>query len=252
MDFKFSALSSFQISIFFIFLLAGFIKGVIGLGLPTVSIGLLSLLMSPIQAASLLVAPSFLTNIWQLAGRQLLPLIRRIWPMLVWICIGTWIGGLLLDETSISQATLILGLALAFYSILGLGNVRLSVGGRAEIWLSPIIGALTGVITAATGIFVIPAVPYLQALNFEKEDLIQVLGISFMVSTLALAANLSFKGALTASLSDMTGLALAPALIGMLIGQYLRSFIPPTPFRYCFFLGLLCLSIHIVLRGFIS
>ena len=33
------------------FLLAGFVKGVIGLGLPTVSIGLLGLLMTPSQAA---------------------------------------------------------------------------------------------------------------------------------------------------------------------------------------------------------
>ncbi|MGA8562166.1 MAG: sulfite exporter TauE/SafE family protein, partial [Pseudolabrys sp.] len=30
-----------------VFLLAGFVKGAIGLGLPTVSIGLLGLLMSP-------------------------------------------------------------------------------------------------------------------------------------------------------------------------------------------------------------
>ena len=37
------------------FLLAGFVKGVIGMGLPTVSIGLLGLLMTPIQAAAILV-----------------------------------------------------------------------------------------------------------------------------------------------------------------------------------------------------
>jgi uncharacterized protein len=33
------------------FLLAGFVKGVIGLGLPTVSMGLLSLVMAPAKAA---------------------------------------------------------------------------------------------------------------------------------------------------------------------------------------------------------
>ena len=50
------------------FLLAGFVKGVIGLGLPTVSMGLLSLVMAPAKAASLLIVPSFVTNVWQLAA----------------------------------------------------------------------------------------------------------------------------------------------------------------------------------------
>ena len=50
------------------FLLAGFVKGVIGLGLPTVSMGLLSVVMPPAKAASLLIVPSFVTNVWQLAA----------------------------------------------------------------------------------------------------------------------------------------------------------------------------------------
>ena len=46
------------------FLLAGFVKGVIGLGLPTISMGLLSMVMPPAQAAAILVVPSFVTNAW--------------------------------------------------------------------------------------------------------------------------------------------------------------------------------------------
>ena len=73
------------------FLLAGFVKGVIGLGLPTVAIGLLGLIMTPAQAAAILVAPSLFTNVWQATvGKSLLPLVRRIWPMLAGICIGTF------------------------------------------------------------------------------------------------------------------------------------------------------------------
>ena len=66
------------------FLAAGFVKGVIGLGLPTVAIGLLGLLMTPAQAAAILVVPSLVTNIWQFAvGGHLLALVRRMWPMLM-------------------------------------------------------------------------------------------------------------------------------------------------------------------------
>ncbi|MFZ0847366.1 MAG: sulfite exporter TauE/SafE family protein, partial [Pseudolabrys sp.] len=62
------------------YLLAGFTKGVIGLGLPTVAIGLLGLMMTPAQAAAILVLPSLVTNIWQFtAGGGLLALVRRLW-----------------------------------------------------------------------------------------------------------------------------------------------------------------------------
>ena len=74
------------------FLLAGFVKGVVGLGLPTVAVGLLGLVMPPAQAAALLVAPSMVTNVVQLfSGPRFGTLLQRLWPMLVAICSGTWI-----------------------------------------------------------------------------------------------------------------------------------------------------------------
>lgn len=81
------------------FLLAGFVKGVIGMGLPTVSIGLLGLLMTPIQAAAILVVPSLVTNIWQAAvGGGIFKLVQRMWPLLAGICMGTLFGVLLLPH----------------------------------------------------------------------------------------------------------------------------------------------------------
>ena len=81
------------------FLLAGFVKGVIGLGLPTVAVGLLGLVMLPAEAAALLVVPSLVTNLWQLfAGPRFGALARRLWPMLVTICLGTWAGAGLADR----------------------------------------------------------------------------------------------------------------------------------------------------------
>ena len=56
------------------------------------------------------------------------------------------------------------------------------------------IGVLTDLISAATGVFVIPAVPYIGALNLDKEDMIQALGLSFTVATIALALALAADG----------------------------------------------------------
>ena len=68
--------------------------------------------------------------------------------------------------------------------------------------LGPIVGAITGLITAATGVFVIPAVPFLQGIGLEKEELVQALGLSFTVSTLALAVNVGVEGGLQVSMGS--------------------------------------------------
>ena len=49
-----------------------------------------------------------------------------------------------------------------------------------ETWLGLIMGTATGAITVATGIFVIPGTPYIQSLQFERDKLVQALGLSFM------------------------------------------------------------------------
>jgi uncharacterized protein len=236
------------------FVLAGFVKGVIGLGMPTVAMGLLALVMMPAQAAALLTVPLFLTNFWQAMGPGLLPLVRRTWSMLLGICVGTgcmaaWAGGGLLTANDGARASVGLGAVLALYGLFGLSSVQLSVPARLEPWLSPLIGAITGVLAVATGLYTIPTAPYLQALGLEKDDLVQALGLSFMVSTLALAGVLVQAGSLGVSVAGISVLALVPALVGMVLGQWVRSRVQARAFRICFFLGAVALGAHLVVRG---
>jgi uncharacterized protein len=232
------------------FLLAGLVKGVVGVGLPTVAIGLLSLVMPPAQAAALLVVPTLVTNIWQAAvGPHIALLLRRLWPMFVGICAGTWLGAGLLAHDDSGRAITALGCVLVLYAVVGLSAVRFAVPARAEPWLSPLIGAITGVASAATGVFMVPAVPYLQALALDKDDLVQAIGLSVTVSTIALTMLLAVDGVMQTSLAGASLLALAPAVAGMLLGQFIRTRVRPEVFRVCFFTGLLLLGAHLALRS---
>lgn len=234
----------------FTFFLAGFVKGVIGFGLPPVAIALLGLAMTPAEAAALMIVPSLITNVWQAAdGPGLVRQVWRLWPMLLGIGFGTWAGSGLIAEDGNGFATLMLGIALAAYAVVGLTAVQFTVAARSEPWLSPAMGAITGLVASATGVFAIPAVPYLQALGLEKDDLVQALGLSFTVSTVALAVSLADLGVFALSTAGASLLALAPALIGMSFGQRLRSRISPSVFRLCFFLGLLVLGAHLAIRS---
>jgi uncharacterized membrane protein YfcA len=232
------------------FVLAGTVKGVIGLGLPTVAMGLLGLAMLPPQAAALLLVPSTVTNLWQLAfGGALRDLLKRLWPMLLLIVVGTGLGTWWLGLGSGHSMTRALGAALLLYALSGLLLPPLRVPPKWECWLGPLCGLLTGIVTAATGVFVIPAVPYLQALGLQRDALVQALGLSFTVSTVALGAGLFWRGEVGSGELGASLLALAPALLGMLFGQWLRQRISAVLFKRVFFIGLGVLGLHLLVGG---
>ena len=235
-----------------VFALAGFVKGVVGLGLPTIAMGLLALAMPPAQAAAILVLPSLVTNVWQmLDGPALRPLARRLWPMMLGVCVGTWAGIGWIDGGNAKAGSVLLGAVLALYAAMGLAAWRFPVGAKSQLWFGPGVGAATGLLTAATGVFVIPAVPYLAAIGLEKDELVQALGLSFTVSTLALAVNIAAAGAFGAALVIPTLAALAAAGVGMGVGQALRARLTPAAFRLWFFAGLLVLGAYLAVRSFI-
>lgn len=231
-----------------VFLIGGTVKGVIGGGLPTIGIGLMSLVMPPAQAAALIVLPTFITNVWQSMGPNLFALLKRIWVLQVGICAGSVVSFGVLTGEDASLARAGLGLALIVYTVLGLTKTKFHLGPRGERWLALPVGLATGAIGAATGAFVLPAGPYLQAIGMVKDDLVQALGITYTVSTVALAAALAYGGAMNVSVAAPSVLALVVALIGMGIGQKIRARVREQTFLTLFYVGLLLIGIHLVLR----
>lgn len=233
-----------------VFTLAGLVKGVIGLGLPTIAMGLLAIVMPPVEAAAILLVPSFLTNVWQMVdGRALGRLTTRLFPMLLTACVVTYAGIGMMTGLTARVGTAVLGAALVLYALSGLAAWRPTVPRDGERWIGLLTGIVTGLMTAATGVFVIPVVPYLQALGLEKDELVQALGLSFTVSTVALAVSLGASGALSVVHAIPTAVALAVACAGMAAGQALRARLAPETFRRWFFIGLLGLGAYLVARA---
>jgi uncharacterized membrane protein YfcA len=138
-------------------LLAGTVKGLFGLGLPTVTMGLLGLIMPPVQAAALLVVPTLVTNAWQLAGGPALrAVVSRFSSMILPFGVGTLLGIRLLTADSPTLAPALLGIVLVLYALMGLSSRQWVVPPRRERWLSPLIALCTGVLNGATGISAIP------------------------------------------------------------------------------------------------
>lgn len=236
--------------IVFVFAVAGMIKGTIGLGLPAVSMGLLSLVISPFQAATLLIIPSMVTNFWQLfAEGHVLKLIKRFWPLLVGIIVGSiWSVFPTLGHGEF-QSEALLGGMLALYGLYGLFAKSMPNLAGQEKWFSPIVGYLGGALTVATGVVVIPVVPYLQSLHLKRDDLVQSLGLAFTVSTICLAVYLYLNPVKDIPIDyKLSMIALIPSLMGMWLGTKIRYRIPEQKFRKVFFAGLVIFGSYMVLH----
>ena len=227
-------------------LLAGFVKGVVGLGLPTVSIGLLAVTMQPSRAIAIVIVPAIVTNIWQtFAGPHLRDIIRRLWPLMAGTVIGIWLNGGMLSGPYARYGGVVLGVLLVIYAIVGLSKFNFSVARSNEKWIGGIVGLVTGMVSAATGVQVVPSMPFMQAIGMEKDELVQALGVFFTVATLALAFNLTNAGLLSASTALPGAVAMACAFAGMFIGQAVRSRMQPEAFRRWFLIAMIFLRLYL-------
>jgi uncharacterized protein len=229
------------------FLLAGFVKGTIGMGLPTVAMGLLAVTMQPSRALAIVIVPAIVTNIWQtFVGPYLRDIIRRLWPLMVGTVIGIWLNSGMLTGPYARYGAIVLGVLLVIYAIIGLSKFSFTVARSNEKWIGGIAGVITGVVSAATGVQVIPSMPFMQAIGMEKDELVQALGVFFTVATLALAFNLTAAGLLSAATALPGAVAMAAAFAGMFIGQSVRSRMEPETFRRWFLIAMIFLGIYLV------
>ncbi|AUC93081.1 sulfite exporter TauE/SafE family protein [Bradyrhizobium sp. SK17] len=234
------------IFIAFAFLLAGFVKGTLGLGLPTVAMGLLATTMAPGQAIAIVIVPAIVTNIWQtFVGPYLRDIIKRLWPLMLGTVAGIWLNAGLLTGPYAAYGTVVLGVLLVIYAVVGLSRFNFKVARRHEKWVGGIVGVITGMISAATGVQVIPSMPFMQAIGMDKDELVQALGVFFTTATLALAFNLTASGLLTAATALPGAVAMVASFTGMFIGQAVRTRMQPDVFRRWFLISMILLGIYL-------
>ena len=232
------------------FLLAGAVKGVIGLGLPSVSLGILTAAIDLPTAMALLLVPSFVTNFWQGAvGGKAGEIVKRTWTFLLTATVMIPLGALALSRVDLSWMAALLGVLLSLYAALSLAGFRLSIAPAKESWTGPLFGVTNGILTGMTGSFVVPGVMYLQAIGLPRDTLVQAMGILFTLSTVMLGIALGGNNLLTVDLGWVSLAAVMPAILGMVLGQKLRKLLSEQLFRRVFFTSLFVLGAYIIVTA---
>jgi len=232
------------------FALAGFVKGVIGMGLPMVALAFLGSTLGVREALTIMLIPALATNTWQaLSGPAFGLMVRRLWSFLVTAWVGIWFGVAVLAGAQSTTMMAVLGVTLCTYCAVAVLRAQLPPPGRREPWMSPLMGGLGGVMFGMTGVIVVPGILYLQTLGLKRDVFVQALGITFVSISLMLALSLFSRSLLTQDLALMSLTALIPTAAGLALGQRYRHHISEERFRRIFFVGLFVIGLDMLRRA---
>lgn len=233
-----------------VFLGAGFVKGLVGFGLPTIGLGLMTVFVGVEKAMVLILWPAFLTNFWQgLFGGHLRSLLTRLWPFLISSVLMLGAGTLILTRLPEGGADVLLGLLMIAYAVPLLAGAVLSLPAGLTTPVGVVAGLVNGVLAGLTGSYTVPGVMYLQAIGLPREQLIQAMGLLFLLSTLALGTSLGSFG-LVGGRELIASLALCiPALGGVWLGQRRRRKVSEAAFRRLVLAAILALGLYLLPLG---
>ncbi|MEX2453102.1 MAG: sulfite exporter TauE/SafE family protein [Rhodospirillaceae bacterium] len=231
-------------------LIAGGVKGVIGLGLPLTAVSIMVAVIDLRTAIACIAVPIVATNIWQaIQGGQTLELLRRYWLINLFSVIGTFAGAEILFLVDPKILTTVLGVVVVLYVAVNVTRFRPRIPDSAALWLAPPTGLLSGLLTGTTGSVGIPIALYLQARGIDKESFLRALALTFLIGGSMLVLALVRKGAIGPEEAAISAASLIPAFIGMAIGQRLRGRLSEERFRHCVFVFLLIAAANLIRRG---
>lgn len=235
----------------FAFLMAGTIKGIAGIGLPTAALGIMTLSIDPRISISLILVPMLATNSWQMVSAgQLMRTARRYAPFA--LCL---VGGVAFTTVSTSTADdrLLLG---------GLGLVILlfvwltwagSIPPVSDSWDRPIqiiLGLFAGGIGGLTGTWAAAIAIYLTSRRVDKDEFIRATGFLIFAGSIPLIISYIFLGFANGPVLGVSFAMMVPAFIGMWVGTRIRNRLSVEGFRKSILIIFLILAANLLRRAF--
>ncbi|MCH7550349.1 MAG: sulfite exporter TauE/SafE family protein [Proteobacteria bacterium] len=229
----------------------GVVKGVVGLGLPIVTLAILLNFMPPLTVLGLLVAPILVTNLWQSlrAGNLLQPL-GRFWPMIVMAVIFLFIGAELIVGMDTAVLFAVLGCFVVVFSATNLMKPRVHpLKPETEKWAGPLAGALGGLLGGISTIWGPPMMMYFVMLKLDKDTFVRTVGLAWFSMAVPLTFAYWRNGIFAGDVIPLSLAACVPGMIGIRIGEKIRDRIDQETFRKVMLAVLLIIGLNLIRRA---
>lgn len=231
-------------------LVAGGVKGVLGIGLPLVAVPVLSQVMPVPTAIAVMTLPILVSNLYQGLDRRLVgPTLRRFWPMILAAMTTCLASAQLLVALDARSTYLALGAIVVAFAAFNLVSHRLTVPQHLERPLGPLVGVLAGALGGLSNFFGPPIIVYLVSLRLAKDAFVCAVGLSFVAAGLPLWGTLAARGVLGAEELLASAVFILPVMLGVLAGQRLRALVPQQAFRRVLLAVLLLMGLSLIRRG---
>ena len=229
-----------------VFLVAGIVKGLLGMGLPAILMVFLTLMMPPLEAMPLILLPMLLINVVQyLRGPEPIVTARKYGVFAFFTFTVVTLVALNLRRFPESFVLASIGFTMVLFAVLSLFGWRFTIGPRL-LWQA-VAGIISGIIGGLSSIWSPPVVMYLMGRNLGKDEFVGVVGYLFMVGSIGLGLALGTISLLTVEFLVPSCIGLGLSLIGFRIGEGLRHKINTETFRTIILYAFLLMGGRLVL-----
>lgn len=215
-----------------IFLIAGTIKGMLGVGLPTSAIALLCIFFEPSYAISLMPIPKLITNFRQFYSvKDKMSVIKR-YRFFSFASVFSIIITSYFFLGSKIDLRLFIGIVIIFFCLTQILKVKIKIKEEKDSYFQLFFGFFGGFVGALTTIWSPSMMVYLLSKNLKKEEFIAAAGYLLSVVSVPL-----FFGYLAAGLIDeeifiTSILGCFFAILGFNLGAKLRNLVSEIIFKY--------------------
>lgn len=233
-----------------IFLFGGFVKGALGIGLPTLLLGFLTFMYEPRIAVALILFSIMAANMRQaMIGGSMWEIVKSHRYFCIFASFGIFVVAIVGSKVPLPILLISVGVSMAIFALSSLLSFIPKLSAKYDKAAQITAGILGGILGGLTAIWGPPLAVYLMALRMEKDKFIQTLGVMFSIQSLFLTAGFIVSGELTVPLA-MTGAALLiPTFIGMYLGEKIRGRMDTVQFTRVFLCVFLLLGLNLIRRG---
>ena len=233
-------------------LMAGAVKGAVGIGLPTTAVGLMTLVLDPRSAIALILIPMLVSNAWQVyRSGEILGAARRYLPFAATLIVGVWVTVALSAEAPDRVLFGVLGAAILVFVLVNATGFAPHLSDRWDRAGQISFGVLAGLMGGLTSVWAPPMAVYLAARQVPKDEFVRASGLLIFLGSLPLAVGYVREGFVTWPLFVVSLLLLVPTFAGFAAGEAVRGRLSEIWFRRVLLAVFFLMGLNLLRRAMI-
>ncbi len=232
------------------FLVAGSVKGMVGIGLPMTAIGIMSQFADPRLSVTLAIFPIFASNIYQSwrAGHAFGAL-KRYWAFAATLALVLLATTYFVPELPTGVLVTALGAAIVLFAVVNLATRPPYLPEKYDKAGQAVAGVASGISGGLTAIWAPPMIIYFLARRIDKDEFVRASGILLLFGSVPLLIGYVYNGLIDAQIAKFSGILIVPTLIGFAVGEAVRRRLGSDRFRTAVLVVFLIMGLNLLRRG---